>query len=236
MKSLIHTLTGSSTPRPTQLAATIQPALARQARRRTFKLPLLAAVSWGLAALAVSAQTRPLDNLSANEFVERLKGEVEAPAASTKSAFGSAVPGVAGQCKPEVTYAGTVTRTFVPALEYLTDNAVQVDMKVQFEINSASLLPASRPLLDQLAQALLSPSLRDGRFIIAGHTDITGSVQFNEALSCARAISVRHYLISRGVPAERLGLYGLGSRMLLPGLPSNDPLHRRVEVRRAPGA
>jgi outer membrane protein OmpA-like peptidoglycan-associated protein len=182
------------------------------------------------------AQAAPLESATAEQLVERLQGKVTAPPVYSKSAFGGAATPLPGQCKADVSYAGTATRTFVPQLEYPTDSSVQVDLKIQFEINSARLLPVSRPLLDQLAQALQTPALQSGRFIIAGHTDITGTVAFNEALSCARAITVRHYLMDRGVPGDRLGLYGLGSRQLLPGRAADDPLHRRVEVRRAPDA
>jgi outer membrane protein OmpA-like peptidoglycan-associated protein len=47
---------------------------------------------------------------------------------------------------------------------------------------------------------------------IVGHTDSTGSDAINEPLSVNRAASVRNYLVSQGVAADRVAIDGRGSR------------------------
>lgn len=72
----------------------------------------------------------------------------------------------------------------------------------------------------------------DLRFRVEGHTDSTGSVATNNALSLRRATSVRDYLIGQGLPASSIEVAGLGSSM-----PSADnstadgrARNRRVEI------
>jgi outer membrane protein OmpA-like peptidoglycan-associated protein len=56
------------------------------------------------------------------------------------------------------------------------------------------------------------PSLPpDYKIWVQGHTDSTGSVKLNERLSQARAESVKAYLITQGVPADRLEAKGYAS-------------------------
>ena len=73
---------------------------------------------------------------------------------------------------------------------------------IGFELNSAKLTATSRPLVDRLVKALKSQTNFDVE--IAGHTDSTGSAEYNETLSDERAKAVRQYLIDNGVAAERL--------------------------------
>jgi OOP family OmpA-OmpF porin len=52
---------------------------------------------------------------------------------------------------------------------------------------------------------------RPGELVeIRGHTDDTGDAGFNLRLSQQRADSVRSYLISKGITADRLSARGLG--------------------------
>lgn len=75
-----------------------------------------------------------------------------------------------------------------------TEHVVRLS-NVQFETNSARLLPESEGSLNEAGEALEKyPELR---IEIGGHTDTRGSVAFNKALSQARAASVRQYLIDR---------------------------------------
>jgi chemotaxis protein MotB len=86
--------------------------------------------------------------------------------------------------------------------------------EVFFDTGQAQLLPEGRAELDKVAAALTEldkqiPSEIAWVLRVDGHTDvrpITNSPQFktNWELSSARAISVVQYLISLGVPAQRL--------------------------------
>jgi outer membrane protein OmpA-like peptidoglycan-associated protein len=101
---------------------------------------------------------------------------------------------------------------------------------VQFKTGTAVLSAESRNILDHVADVLKkNPHLN---FEVAGHTDSTGSYQANVNLSQQRANSVRDYLVSKGVAADRLTAQGYG-----PDKPvaSNDTrqgrrMNRRVEL------
>ncbi len=78
-----------------------------------------------------------------------------------------------------------------------------------FATGRAGIEPQSHGLLDQVAAVLLShPDLLLVQ--VEGHTDDRGSALYNFALSQARAEAVRAYLVSKGVPAERLRTAGFG--------------------------
>lgn len=91
--------------------------------------------------------------------------------------------------------------------------------EVFFDSGSAALLPEGRNELDKLATALgdlekkIPPEI-PWVLRVDGHTDVRpiNSPQFksNWDLSAARAISVVQYLISRGVPPQRLVAAGFG--------------------------
>jgi outer membrane protein OmpA-like peptidoglycan-associated protein len=67
---------------------------------------------------------------------------------------------------------------------------------------------------------------------IIGHTDTTGSDEYNMRLSSARAESVRETLLSGGLRSDRIELRYHGKRD--PIIPTGDnvrePRNRRVEV------
>ncbi len=105
-----------------------------------------------------------------------------------------------------------------------------VDLSIQFEFDSAKLLPESRPLLDNLAKAINSDKLRGFSFVVEGHTDIIGSSEYNQKLSDQRALSVLSYLASKGVSKERLKAIGKGStELLIPDKPDAAE-NRRVRI------
>ena len=79
---------------------------------------------------------------------------------------------------------------------------------VLFEVDRAELKPGATLKLDELAAVLKRNE--SAEVDIEGHTDSTGTRAYNLELSQRRAEAVRDYLISRGVPAERVSARGLG--------------------------
>ena len=89
-----------------------------------------------------------------------------------------------------------------------------------FDSGQAVLRPEGRAELDKLATALLDlekqiPSEINWVLRVDGHTDtrpLSGTLEFktNWDLSAGRAISVVQYLISKGVPPQRLVAAGFG--------------------------
>jgi outer membrane protein OmpA-like peptidoglycan-associated protein len=112
-----------------------------------------------------------------------------------------------------------------------TDRGLVVTLgDLLFATGKSDLTGGARPNLDKLAAFL--GEYPDRTVLIEGHTDSVGSEESNYFLSQRRAESVRSYLVSRGVQANRLTTAGLGQ-----GSPvaSNDTAtgrqqNRRVEV------
>ncbi|HWW37423.1 MAG TPA: peptidoglycan -binding protein [Xanthobacteraceae bacterium] len=115
--------------------------------------------------------------------------------------------------------------------------------EVFFDSGQAVLRPEGRTELDKLATALLDlekqiPSEINWVLRVDGHTDtrpLSGTTQFktNWDLSAGRAISVVQYLISKGVPPQRLVAAGFGEfQPIDPG--TTDEAHsrnRRIELK-----
>jgi OmpA-OmpF porin, OOP family len=79
---------------------------------------------------------------------------------------------------------------------------------VNFEINSANLTKESFPILLNAAQILTQyPEMH---VEIRGHTDNTGSENYNLILSERRAKVVKDYLVANGISAEKLSVKGIG--------------------------
>jgi chemotaxis protein MotB len=107
--------------------------------------------------------------------------------------------------------------------------------EVFFDAGLATLRPEGRAELDKLAQAIIDLDKEIPKEIpwvlrVDGHTDIRPiqSPQFpsNWELSAARAISVVQYLISKGVPPQRLVAAGFGEFQPL-DTAQNDEAYRR---------
>jgi chemotaxis protein MotB len=114
--------------------------------------------------------------------------------------------------------------------------------EVFFDAGQANLRPEGRAELDKLAQAIIDLDKEIPKEIpwvlrVDGHTDIRPiqSSQFpsNWELSAARAISVVQYLISKGVPPQRLVAAGFGEFQPLDSAQNEDAYrrNRRIELK-----
>ncbi|MCA9741175.1 MAG: OmpA family protein [Deferribacteres bacterium] len=107
---------------------------------------------------------------------------------------------------------------------------VTFDSGILFDVNKATLKPASKESLAKLAQIL--NKYEDTNILLEGHTDATGSDEHNLTLSRQRAQSVSNYLASLGVNVPRLVIMGYGEDQ---PVADNDTetgraQNRRVEV------
>jgi outer membrane protein OmpA-like peptidoglycan-associated protein len=107
---------------------------------------------------------------------------------------------------------------------------VRLTSDILFDHNSAGLRSTSRTTLNELAQNFAQ--YPDNLIIVEGHTDSTGTDQYNQRLSEQRAANVADYLIDRGVRAGNITVYGFGE---LRPKSTNDTaegrqLNRRVEI------
>jgi outer membrane protein OmpA-like peptidoglycan-associated protein len=90
-----------------------------------------------------------------------------------------------------------------------TDRGLVVTMAdVLFDSGKYTLRPAAREKLAKLAGIVLGhPGLK---LAAEGHTDSTGTADFNQKLSVKRAEAVTEYLGSQGVPRDSLSASGFG--------------------------
>ena len=112
------------------------------------------------------------------------------------------------------------------------DNQLKINIPndISFDTGSAAIKPPLRAVLDPFAA-----SLRDdpsARITIVGHTDSTGSDAINQPLSVERALSVRDYLVTRGVAAGRVETVGRGDREPIAdnSTEAGRAKNRRVEI------
>ena len=101
---------------------------------------------------------------------------------------------------------------------------------VNFDFDSYRIRPESFALLDNAALALNDPQLGGLRFEINGHTDISGRLAYNIALSMLRATAVADYLAARGVPPGRMRPQGFGPLQPFDAYNLRSPVNRRVEI------
>ena len=104
-------------------------------------------------------------------------------------------------------------------------NKVTLDATSLFEFNSSTVKP--NPDLDRLVDTALKDS--DGRILITGHTDSTGSERVNQRLSEQRANAVANTLVEQGVDAQRITAQGKGERQ---PVASNMTAEGRAQNRR----
>jgi peptidoglycan-associated lipoprotein len=89
------------------------------------------------------------------------------------------------------------------------DFVVNVGDRVFFETDSSELTPQARATLDKQAQ-WLGTYANYSQFTVEGHADERGTREYNIALGARRAQTVRDYLISRGVAANRMRTISYG--------------------------
>lgn len=103
--------------------------------------------------------------------------------------------------------------------------------QVLFVTGKSELLPAARDQLDQVAIALKDQgSLKP--MVVEGYTDSVGSDATNQKLSKDRAEAVRAYLVSKGVPSEKITSVGKGKANPVASndTPEGRANNRRVEI------
>jgi outer membrane protein OmpA-like peptidoglycan-associated protein len=103
------------------------------------------------------------------------------------------------------------------------------NLMVNFEFDSDRLTAAAKENLDQFAEALHDPRLKELKFDIDGHTDATGAEQYNLGLSERRAQAVVAYLATKGVDENELKAKGFGKSKPVVADPFS-PENRRVEA------
>lgn len=114
--------------------------------------------------------------------------------------------------------------------------APSIDIQsINFTFGSAEIPASQYSKVETIARAIrqLTERNRSARVLIEGHTDAVGSAASNQALSEARAESLRRMLVSRfRVSPRALETVGYGEEFLLVQTQNEDWRNRRVTLRR----
>ena len=111
-----------------------------------------------------------------------------------------------------------------------TSEKVTFETDTFFAFDKSVLQPAGKAKLDDLASKLQGTDIEV--VIATGHTDSTGSDAYNQKLSVRRAQAVKAYLVSKGLPAERVLADGKGEKQPVASnkIKEGRSQNRRVEV------
>ncbi len=114
----------------------------------------------------------------------------------------------------------------------LIDDKLDILDVVYFQTNKATILSRSFGLLDNVAEVLADHSELQ-MIRVEGHTDSQGNDDKNKALSQRRAEAVVAYLVSKGVPADRLQAAGFGEEQPIADNTTKEgrAANRRVEFK-----
>lgn len=108
-----------------------------------------------------------------------------------------------------------------------TASKVVINADTFFDFDKSNLKPEGKQVLDQVAQQAKAINLET--VIAVGYTDSTGPAAYNLGLSDRRAASVKQYLVSQGIAADRIYTEGKGEA---DPIASNATRQGRAENRR----
>jgi outer membrane protein OmpA-like peptidoglycan-associated protein len=117
-----------------------------------------------------------------------------------------------------------VLKKMETGVKFVVDN-------ILFNSGKATLAPESFKELDKLADLLLKNA--SVRIEVSGHTDNVGSASVNKRISKSRALTVKNYLVSRGVEQDRIEYegYGFEQPIATNDTPEGKAKNRRVEMK-----
>jgi OmpA-OmpF porin, OOP family len=172
--------------------------------------PILAPVAWAQDA------GQSVDEMTANFKKQKTRG------------LAIATPNVSADANSS---ADTASATVTPTVAEMA-NAVpkeeQVNVNVSFDFDSASLREDQKPKLAALCTALKQADVQMIR--ILGHTDSSGTAEYNERLSRLRAEEVKRHLVADcGYPEDRMEAQGVGERFPYDAEDPRADVNRRVE-------
>jgi outer membrane protein OmpA-like peptidoglycan-associated protein len=125
--------------------------------------------------------------------------------------------------------------TGVDVIRQGDDLLLRMPSGITFDYDRSDIKPEFRATLDEVAQTL---NAYNQTFIdVLGHTDSTGSHEYNQGLSERRARSVADYLSARGVSPARMGTRGYGETAPLyqpDDTETKRAANRRVEIKIVP--
>lgn len=105
-------------------------------------------------------------------------------------------------------------------------------VSIYFGYNSAQLTNAAMSELEKLGKALTAPQFRGVDWIVEGHSDDSGSADYNQTLSEQRAQSAQRYLVEKcEIAPEKLIAVGKGESDPYDRENPSASVNRRVRLR-----
>lgn len=174
--------------------------------------------------------TRGLTLVTADDV--EIATEVEKTETAAADVTADTTTEAAGTTEVASTATGTTTETVVKEAETATLVKMPADLgvniRIEFAFDSAALDEAQKPKLAKLCNVMKASDIQ--LFRIIGHTDASGTDDYNERLSRLRAEEVQRFFVNDcGIEAGRLEAVGLGERFLLENTDPDSDQNRRVE-------
>ncbi|MFS8035844.1 OmpA family protein [Xanthobacter sp. AM11] len=178
----------------------------------------LAAAVPALGTLPAAAQVFTPDN----QIVQGLQGTLDnVPNVSAEALRGLALA--------HMQYSGPPQSR--PPLALQLNQLAQINVEIEFDLNSAMIKPASYRTLGSIADAMHNPVLLGYKFLVVGNTDATGTREYNMKLSQERSDAVVSALSTTfRVDPRRLESVGLGQEALQDTKNPDAAINRRVQI------
>ena len=205
--------------------------------RTTYRLVSLALIvaagSAGLGSCAKKWQTGAVVGTAGGAVVGGVIGKV-AGSTAKGAIVGAVVGGIAGGIigAEMDKHAAELKQNIKGAKVERVGEGIEItfDSGLLFDFDSDVLRSEARTNLGELANSFKKYDGSD--ILIVGHTDQTGTQEYNQRLSERRATAAASYLVSRGVGGSRIQTLGLGETE---PVASNDTeagrqTNRRIEV------
>ena len=205
--------------------------------RKKSKLMIVMLIAGSLIGSACSSISKTAKGTAIGSGAGALAGAIIGKAAgntTTGAIIGAAVGGASGAAIGN--YMDRQSRELEEDLEGATVERVGEGIKVTFDsgilfsLNSSELSAESKEEIAQLSDIL--QKYDETEIMFAGHTDASGSAEYNMDLSEERAMSVAEFAADHGVDAERMTITGYGETS---PIASNETQagrqkNRRVEI------
>ncbi len=107
---------------------------------------------------------------------------------------------------------------------------VKFDSGILFDVNQYAVKSAARTNIENLAVSLKNNP--ETTILVVGHTDASGSDEYNRRLSERRAKAVKDYALGQGISSSRLSVEGRGESEPIADNTTEDgkAQNRRVEI------
>lgn len=129
--------------------------------------------------------------------------------------------------QPAPTPAPAPTPMPAPVME---TRKVTLEADTYFDFGKSTLKPAGKSRIDAEVAKLNGKTLNGA--VAIGHTDSIGTDAYNQKLSEQRAKAVKDYMVSKGVPADKITIKGMGEKQPIASNKTKGgrAKNRRVEI------